>query len=144
MKNREKYKNELMEVINTDGRICRFVKNHGIAQMLGKDIESYCKMTCVTCGTALQLWLDEEYEEPPKPEVDWSKVPVDTLVRVRDNEGDEWVLRYFDSFEDENFRSMSGHNYRVFADGATSVTGREYVEQWKYCELVKDENNGSN
>lgn len=84
------------------------------------------------------FWLEEEYIEPPKPKVDWSKVPVDTLVRVRDNEGDEWVLRYFDSFEDENFRSMSGHNYRVFADGATSVTGRDYVEQWKYCELAED------
>ena len=144
MKNREKYKNELIKAIKEDCNLCGFIKSHGVYRMLGKDWESFCKMTCVTCGTALQLWLDEEYEEPPKPEVDWSKVPVDTLVRVRDNEGDEWVLRYFDSFEDENFRSMSGHNYRVFADGATSVTGREYVEQWKYCELVKDENNGSN
>lgn len=52
------------------------------------------------------------------------------------DEYDEWVLRYFDSF---NFRSMFGYNYRVFADGATSVTGMDYVEHWKYCELVEDE-----
>lgn len=82
------------------------------------------------------FWLDEEYVEPP---TDWSKVPVDTLVLVRDNEDDEWVLRYFDRFEEESFRSMSGHNYRVFADGATSVTGRDYVEHWKYCELAEEE-----
>lgn len=136
MKNREKYKNELMEVIKTDGMICGFVRKHEVFRMFGKDLKCYCEMTCVTCGTALKLWLDEEYEEP---EVDWSKVPVDTLVRVRDNEDEEWVLRYFDSFEEENFRSMSGHNYLVFADGATSVTGGDHVEQWKYCELVEDE-----
>lgn len=28
----------------------------------------------------------EKYTEPPNPEVDWSKVPVDTLVCVRDDE----------------------------------------------------------
>lgn len=139
MKNREKYKNELIEVIKKDGKICEFVKKHEVFRMFGTDLKSYCKMTCVTCGTALNLWLEEEYMEPQKPEVDWSNVPVDTLVRVRDNEDDEWLLRYFDSFEDESFSSMSGNNYRVFADGATSVTGRDYVEQWKYCELEEDE-----
>ena len=144
MKNREKYKNELMEVINTDGRICRFVKNHGIAQMLGKDIESYCKMTCVTCGTALQLWLDEEYEEPPKSEVDWSKVPVDTLVRVRDYEEDEWLLRYFKCFSRSPSACTPERDYEVWALGATSVTAEWDIERWKYCELAEDEDDGSN
>ena len=69
MKNREKYKNELMDVIKTDGRVCGFMKNHGVYRMLGKDWESFCGMDCISCGTALQLWLDEEYIEPPKPEV---------------------------------------------------------------------------
>lgn len=144
MKNREKYKNELINVIKKDSKLCEFVKKHEVFRMFGKDSKSYCKMTCVTCGVALKLWLDEEYREPAKPEVDWSKVPVDTLVMVRDNEDDEWVLRYFDSFEEESFSSMAGHNYMVFADGATSVTGRGCVEHWKYCELVEDEDNGSN
>lgn len=85
MKNREKYKNELIKVIKEDGRPCEFVKKHEVFRMLGKDSKSYCKMPCVTCGTALQLWLDEEYEEP---EVDWNDVPVDTLVRVRDRQSD--------------------------------------------------------
>lgn len=141
MKNREKYKNELINVIKKDSKLCEFVKKHEVFRMFGKDSKSYCKMTCGTCGAALNLWLDEECEEP---EVDWSKVPVDTLVMVRDNEDDEWVLRYFDSFEEESFSSMAGHNYMVFADGATSVTGRGCVEHWKYCELVEDEDNGSN
>lgn len=51
MKNRDKYKNELMNVIKEDGRLCEFVKKHEVFRMLGKDSKSYCKMTCVTCGT---------------------------------------------------------------------------------------------
>lgn len=139
MKNREKYKNELMDVIKKDGKLCEFVKKHEVFRMFGKDSKSYCKMTCVTCGTALQLWLEEEYEEP---EVDWSKVPVDTLVRVRDYEDDEWLLRYFKCFSRTPSARQPGRDYEVWALGATSVTAEWDTESWKYCELVEDEDNG--
>lgn len=139
MKNREKYKNELIKVIKKDGKLCEFVKKHEVFRMFGNDSKSYCKMTCVTCGTALQLWLDEEYEEPPKPEVDWTKVPVDTLVRVRDREEQEWILMYFKGISDYD----RAHRFMTWCDGATSKTacGGEYM-MWKYCELVEDEDNG--
>lgn len=139
MKNREKYKNELMDVIKKDGKLCEFVKKHEVFRMFGKDSKSYCKMTCVTCGTALQLWLDEEYEEPPKPEVDWSKIPVDTLVRVRDHEDNEWVLRYFKGIDDS-----STEKFMAWECGTTSVTAEGSYTNWKYCELVEDEDDGSN
>lgn len=58
MKNREKYKNELMDVIKTDGRICGFVKKHEVFRMFGTYKEGFCgEMGCVDCATALQLWL---------------------------------------------------------------------------------------
>lgn len=140
MKNREKYKNELINVIKKDGKLCEFVKKHEVFRMFGKDSKSYCKMTCVTCGTALQLWLDEEYEEPPKPEVNWTKVPVDTLVRVRDREEQEWILMYFKGISDYD----RAHRFMTWCDGATSKTacGGEYM-MWKYCELVEDEDGNS-
>ena len=135
MKNREKYKNELRDVIKTKGRICGFVIEHGVFRMFGTTYkESFCGETgCVDCATALQLWLDEEYEEP---EVDWSKVPVDTLVRVRDDENDEWILMYFKGINERN----PLYKFQVWIDGATSKTSRDcdYVA-WKYCELVEDE-----
>lgn len=139
MKNREKYKNELIDVINKNGKLCEFVKKHEVFRMFGKDSKNYCKMTCVTCGVALKLWLDEEYEEPPKPEVDWGKVPVDTLVQVRDDENDKWALRYFKWF-------VRGHRtpFVTWADGATSKTAETCTEYWRYCELVEDEDNGCN
>ena len=131
MNNREKYKNELIEVIKKDGKLCEFVKKHDVSRMFGMDSISYCKMTCVTCGTALKLWLDEEYEEP---KVDWNKVPVDTLVRVRDYEDQDWTLAYFVEMDSE-------HNFVTWADGRTSKTAiyDEYTYTWKYCELVEEE-----
>lgn len=44
MKNREKYKNELMDVIKMDGRICGFVKKHEVFRMIGTGWESFCEM----------------------------------------------------------------------------------------------------
>ena len=132
MKNRGKYKNELMECIKVDGMLCGFVKKHGVFRMFGKDSKSYCKMTCVTCGTALQLWLDEEYEEP---EVDWDNVPVDTLVRVRDRDDEEWILKYFKGIDNED----PANRFMAWSDGATSKTACGYYEKWTYCELVEDE-----
>lgn len=132
MKNREKYKNELIKVIKKDGKLCEFVKKHEVFRMFGKDSKSYCKMTCVTCGTALQLWLDEEYEEP---EVDWDNVPVDTLVRVRDRDDEEWILKYFKGIDNED----PANRFMAWSDGATSKTACGYYEKWTYCELVEDE-----
>lgn len=138
MKNRDKYKDELIEAIKMEGMICKFVKKHEIFRMIGKDWESYCKMTCTTCGTALQFWMDEEYEEPQNPEVDWDSVPVDTLVRVRDYKSDEWTLRYFKGLSRTPSAYPPEYGYEVWALGATSVTAEDDTERWRYCELVED------
>lgn len=133
LKNREKYRNESMSVIKVDGRICGFVMTHGIFQMFGTDKESFCGQTsCVDCAAALQLWLDEEYEES---KVDWDNVPVDTLVRVRDDENDEWNLMYLKGVDEKDPR----YRYMARTNGATSKTALGYYEKWKYCELVEDD-----
>ena len=135
MKNREKYKNELIKAIKECGDLCEFMKKHEVYRMIGKDLESLCEIDCVACGTTLQLWLDEECEEP---EVDWSKVPVDTLVQVRDDENDKWTLRYFKGLSSTPSAYPPEYGYEVWALGATSVTAEGDTEQWKYCELVED------
>ena len=135
MKNRDKYKDELIETIKMEGKLCEFMIKHGVSKMFGKDTESFCGETdCSSCTTALQLWLDEEYEEP---EVDWSKVPVDTLVRVRDREDQEWILRYFKGINEDSLR----RSYEVWESGATSKTADRKYLCWNYCELVEDEDN---
>lgn len=137
MKNREKFSDEILTAIKS-GASCDFMKETVIPLYIDsrEGSDEFCdRNNCVGCTNLFAFWLDGEYEAPP---TDWVNVPVDTLVRVRDDEREKWVLRYFDSFEEESFRSMAGHNYRVFADGATSVTGRDYVEHWRYCELAED------
>lgn len=138
MKNREKYADKIIKIV-LNGETCDFMKNVVIPLYIDgrESSENFCSTnSCEGCSKLFAFWLDGEYDKPP---TDWANVPVDTLVRVRDDEDDEWVLRYFDSFEEENFRSMSGHNYRVFADGATSKTAEACTEYWKYCELAEDE-----
>ena len=89
-------------------------------------------MACATCSTALQLWLDEEYVEP---EIDWNNVPVDTLVRVRNRAEDKWFLRYFKEIGDEHLNCR----YFTWSGGTTSKTAEGSCTEWKYCELVEDE-----
>ena len=137
MKNREKYKNELMDVIKMDGRICGFVKKHDVFRTTGRQWDNYCSSTnCYTCITILDFWLDEECEET---EVDWYNVPVDTLVRVRNRAEDKWVLRYFKEIGDEHLNCR----YFTWLGGTTSKTAEGCFMCWKYCELVEDEDENS-
>ena len=144
MKNREKYREEILEEFATsfDFNIgCSFTKKHIIPyydpEKRAQD-ETCRGITCPDCAKMFAFWLEEEYVEPPKPEVDWSKVPVDTLVRVRDFESDEWVLKYFKGIDEYNKLSP----YVTWANGATSVTAPFLLNDtthWCYCELVEDE-----
>lgn len=74
--------------------------------------------------------------------MDWTKVPVDTLVRVRDYEDQDWILEYFVRMDGE----YPEYNFVTWADGRTSKTALydENTYTWKYCELVEDEDDGSN
>lgn len=138
MKNREKYRDEIIKAIKSR-ETCEFMNDTVIPEFIGSKTDSKCICEmgdCRACLIRFTLWLDEEYEEP---EVDWSKVPVDTLVQVRDDENDKGVLRYFRWF-------VRGHRtpFVTWADGATSKTAEACTEYWKYCKLVEDEDNGSN
>lgn len=133
MKNREKFRDEILESAAYEKRgICDF-RRENVYPHFG--IEGCIGMSCSWCQFITDLWLDEEYIEPQKPEVDWSKVPVDTLVKVRDYEDREWCLRYFKGIN----KSNSGEKYEVWSNGATSKTANDSSNTWKYCELVEDE-----
>lgn len=142
MKNREKHREEIIKAIKSR-ETCEFMNDTVIPEFIGSKTDSKCICEmgdCRACLIRFTLWLDEEYMEPPKPEVDWSKVPVDTLVRVRDNYNTgNCLLRYFKEFDE----TLSMRQYVVWSDGATSKTAGNCTENWMYCELVEDED-GSN
>lgn len=136
MKNREKFRSEIVERARTPvtlrDNLCEFIRKNVLPHFGEGGCDS---VNCAWCKVLLDIWLDEECEEPQKPEVDWSKVPVDTLVRVRDSYDSEWLLRYFKGIGDKN----STCRYAVWASGATSKTANGGYTYWKYCELVQEE-----
>lgn len=142
MKNREKFREEILlafaESFEYKDGSCDFMKKYVIPNYdaKGRGTRETCEgVACVPCSKMFAFWLDEEYVEPQKPEVDWSKVPVDTLVRVKDDEEDTWALRYFCEWDGD-----TDMKYRTFPHGTTSkTTTYYYIENWKYCELVEDE-----
>lgn len=74
-------------------------------------------------------WLEEEYE----PVVDWSIVPVDTPILVKDERSsNEWLQRHFAYY----------HNGKVYAwkNGTTSYTSKQDPPSvWQYAKLYKQE-----
>lgn len=82
------------------------------------------------CKRLRMEWCESECVEP---QIDWSKVPVDTPILVRDSECGYWAHRYFAKYE-------NGQVY-AWCDGCTSwskLFGDEDCSPWKYAKLAKD------
>ena len=121
MKNYEKYADEIREY-KGENFCADFVKPH-ILKSRG------CTNTsCDQCKMLQTIWLLEEYKEP---EIDWSKVEVDTPILVRDYESQEWEARHFAKYEDGVIYTWDG--------GSTSWTSRGNVTEWKYAKLAEGE-----
>lgn len=138
MKNREKYKDEILENSKKSGEearvsACEFI-NRIVLPTFGDGVSCFT-LNCAWCKFLLGIWFDEEYIEPPKPKVDWSKIPIDTLVQVRDRDDEEWELKYFKGIDNED----PANRFMAWIDGATSKTAYGDYEKWTYCELVEDE-----
>lgn len=130
MLNIEKYKEELenIGVLNPD----ELAVIDGKPCMCQETECNMCELRSVEscCVDRTDNWLFSEYKEP---EVDWSKVKVDTPIYVRHSDDEKWVPRYFAKFED-------GRVY-AWVSGATSWTvDDEYdVTFWKYAKLAEAE-----
>ena len=120
MKNYEKYAEKIRGYDDKD--FCKdFVKPY-ILKSRG------CTNTsCDQCKMLQTIWLLEDYE---KPEIDWSKVEVDTPILVRDYEGQKWARRYFAKYENETVYAWDG--------GRTSWSG-DGVTEWEYVKLAEGE-----
>ena len=78
-----------------------------------------------TCSDLKLAWLQQEYE---KPEVDWTKVEMDTPILVKDYEDNNWIERYFATY-------FNGVVYAWF-NGKTSEKTNELID-WKYAKLAE-------
>ena len=128
MKNREKYKNELIKVCKSGGfkskELMKFFNDYVVPTY---KCGNYAAINAEKVALLTTLWLDEEYQEP---EVDWSKVEVDAPILVSTNEEDwsRWSRRHFAEYRD-------GTVY-AFKDGATSWT-TNLKTAWPYAKLAE-------
>lgn len=78
------------------------------------------------CSYVILEWADAEYIEP---QVDWSKVAVDTPILVRDSNNGKWVKRHFAKYQNEEVYA--------FADGGTSWSEGKHCTRWNYAKLAE-------
>lgn len=123
MTNKEKYAKDLYDILINSFGVDGENKPFWCAEMCrGEICQFYNKKDC---ETLTKQWLDEECK------IDWSKVPVDTPILVRDNITQRWLHRHFAKYE----------NGKVFAwvDGLTSwSTGDTICVNWKCARLCED------
>ena len=101
MKNYDKY----IEELKNTGRMCEFIKTH-------LTNEEYCYgKDCTVCKRQFFTWLDSEYI----PQIDWSKVPVDTPVMWKTSSTTEREVRRY-------FAYVVGDMLAIYEDGRPSWT----------------------
>ena len=125
MTNREKYLNDILSKMMwavVDGKIA----------YCSNKICDKCLFAREICEEGRLQWLNEEYKEYTEPEVDWSKVAVDTPILVRDRDGDAWRPRYFAKYENDQICT--------WGNGATSWSGDGSMSCWNEAKLAEDDN----
>ena len=120
MKNREKFKDELLERC-TSGDFDTFFDKYILPTYHRC---TYSNTTFDKIMILTMLWLDEEYEEP---EMDWSKVENDDPILVRDGDDEEWNRAHFAYYKNGKVYAWSG--------GKTSWTASSYMH-WEYAKLA--------
>lgn len=121
MTNGEKYEKEIVEIAKSKEKsICGDFINKIVLPSYGMK----CGIRCLECRMLVDTWLSKEYKEP---EVDWSKVKVDTPILVKSSAGDVWFERHFAKFEYETVYAWD--------DGRTSFTAEECTG-WEIAKLA--------
>lgn len=124
--NFEHYKDQMLKMLLVEDR-CKFVKRY----ILSRDCNAEPTINCIKCRELTKKWLDEPYVKP-QIKINWSKVPIDTPVLVRQEEDDIKLKRHFALYDNGTFY--------CYSDGATSWSSDDgTVYDWKFCELARPE-----
>ncbi len=76
------------------------------------------------CGVRMMEWLVAEYVEP---EVDWSKVPIDTPVLISLN-NKNWLNRYFAGVNEKGQPTVFGFGATQWSNGHTEPYHFKYIK----------------
>ena len=134
MTNREKYAEQILDIACSGTRIA--VKKNAMEPVPCQDIPCECcylrlKMGS-RCDDACKEWCESEYVEP---QIDWSKVPVDTPILVRNDESGKWLRIYYSGV-------FMGDRVYAWKEGRDSWSAyknpNKYATEWKYAKLAED------
>ena len=120
---------EQIEKITRMGRMVAVEKKTGKVTSCNQITCAQCKLDSCSagnCDAAALAWADAEYIEP---EVDWTKVPIDTPILVKYLGETIWKKRYFAKYED-------GEVY-AWNDGMASFTTNKTMS-WPYAKLASE------
>ena len=134
MKNREKFAKEIMDIACAGHSIAFDTESNKLTNC--QDINcTRCAFSMVSsrdsCRDRIKEWCESEYIEP---EVDWSKVPVDTPVLVKDDKCDKWINRYFAYYRDGKVFAYDCGATSWSVDNSFTNTNR-----WEYAKLANEE-----
>lgn len=131
MTNFEKYKDELIKKAILETAMAIDIHTNKVVDCPDITCED-CKFNISDNGCGMEEWLNSEYVEPEKEEVDWSKVPIDTKVLVSDD-NENWDRGYFAGYDKKN------EVIYAFPLGATSWTNEDMGRvEWRYVKLAED------
>lgn len=131
MTNREKYAKEILNIACAGKRIA--VKNGVPCDCSATDCgECDLGQGDSHCSGELVEWCNSKYIEPP---VDWSKVPIDTPILVRDSENEKWIKRHFAKYE--------GGKVWAYRNGTSSWTNND-ICCWTFGKLAADDELNAN
>lgn len=130
MLNKEKYAKEIIDIICNTGELPAVIKGRPY-NCEGKSCED-CEFYNTSCCNGFKEWANSECVEH---EIDWTKVPIDTPVYVRDFSIRQWNKRHFHKFDKDN------EFYYCYCDGQTSWTSEEDDNNmcigWRQCKLAE-------
>ena len=132
MKNREKFEKEIMDIACSGHSIAFDEETNKLTacnHMLCGNCAFHSSIS--SCRDKCKKWSESEYKAP---EVDWSKVPVDTPILVRDDKCDKWINRYFAYYRDGKVFAYDCGATSWSVDNSFTNTNR-----WEYAKLANEE-----
>lgn len=133
MTNKEKYGNEIIKLaVNNLSLGLRGGKPTLCTKIRCEDCDFNEESTdeCKGGACGFREWLNSEYVEPP---VDWSKVPVDTPILVRDRGEEAWRKRHFAKYEDNTVYAWNAGSTSWSVSASSNIVG------WKFAKLAESE-----
>lgn len=132
MLNKEKYLEEIINSVEEDENIAFNIKKHTVEYCRDTDCD-YCLFRRGFCSENRKKWLNSEYIE--RTGVDWSKVPIDTPILVRNSETREWEKRYFAGIHDE--KVCAWNNGMTSWSVNDSESWSSNFLPWEYAKLAE-------